>query len=155
MDDLQPHLFDHAEYDRWRKQSEHTRASAARDRAVGDYDWACFKAQQSAEYMAKALLRGLGKSAVGHSLVRLLQEARDAGVDIAETLFADARELDRHSIPPRYPDAYAEGSPYEYYDDATAGRALDQADRLIEAIRKQVRDATSSGGAGEGTQSPD
>lgn len=147
--------FDRSEYDRWRRQSEHTRASAGRDRTNGDYDWACFKAQQSTEYMAKALLRGLGKPAIGHSLVRLLQEARDAGVDLPETLFADARELDRHYIPPRYPDAYAEGSPFEYYDDANAARALAEADHLIEAMRKLVDDATGAGGTSEGTQPPD
>lgn len=151
MDEPRPIPFDRSEYERWQRQSEHTRASAERDRTAGDYDWACFKAQQSVEYMAKAVLRGLGKPAVGHSLVRLLQEAENSGIDVGEPLFADARDLDRHYIPPRYPDAYPEGSPFEYYDDATAARAIEQADRLISAMQRWVDDASGAGGKGEGT----
>ncbi|HIC93237.1 MAG TPA: HEPN domain-containing protein [Anaerolineae bacterium] len=63
-------LFDQDEFFRWMRQAEHTLTSAQRDAAEGDYSWACFKAQQAAEYAAKALLRGLGLPAFGHSILR-------------------------------------------------------------------------------------
>ncbi|MEM2950957.1 MAG: HEPN domain-containing protein [Nitrososphaeria archaeon] len=67
-------IYDKDEYERWVKQADATLASAKRDRDAGDYNWSCFKAQQSAEFAVKGLLYGLGFSPVGHSILKLLGE---------------------------------------------------------------------------------
>lgn len=73
-------LFDDEEFTRWLKQASHTLNSAQRDAEAGDYAWACFKAQQAAEFGIKALLRGFGLSAVGHSILALLRQAGREGL---------------------------------------------------------------------------
>lgn len=122
--------FDRDEFGRWYGQAAHTLESAQRDFDEGDYAWACFKAQQAAEYGCKGLLRGYGKMALGHSVLRLLNEMRTGGIAVTEDLLRSGRLLDRHYIPPRYPDAYPAGSPFEFYDRETAREALEHA-RLI------------------------
>lgn len=136
---MTPHnhaLFDREEFNRWFHQAEHTIGSAQRDQGAGDYAWSCFKAQQAGEYALKALLRGLGKPASGHSLLKLVEEVKKAGISIPRQLPGWARELDRHYIPPRYPDAYAAGSPFEFYDQDTAERALQAAAQIIDLVKE-------------------
>ncbi|MBC7294124.1 MAG: HEPN domain-containing protein [Thermoleophilia bacterium] len=129
--------FDHAEFRRWWRQAEHTIASAERDRETGDFAWASFKAQQAAEYAVKALLRGLGRVAVGHSVLKLVADLQEAGFEVGEAVLHAARTVDRHYIPPRYPDAYAAGSPFEFYDAPAAEDAI-KAAREIMAYVKEV-----------------
>lgn len=123
--------FDADEYNRWLGQARHTLASARRDTAEKDFDWACFKAQQAGEYALKALLRGLGRPAYGHALTRLLGQLGEAGLVVDAEIARAGQLLDRHYIPTRYPDAYAEGSPHEYYDDRTAKEAQGAAAQII------------------------
>jgi HEPN domain-containing protein len=125
-------VFDNDEYDRWLAQARHTLASARRDLAGRDFDWACFKAQQAGEYAVKALLRGAGEPAHGHSLRRLLMALNVLGLTVPHGLQEASQMLDRHYIPARYPDAYPEGSPHEYYNEKSAKEALDAA---LEVIR--------------------
>ena len=128
------------EFRRWYGQGEHTLASAQRDADAADFGWACFKAQQAAEYMVKALLRAVGDPALGHSLVRLLETLEQrAGVTVADPLRRLARTLDRHDIPARYPDAYPSGMPFEFYDAPTAAEAIQAARRLAGFVREQAR----------------
>lgn len=79
-------LFDNEEFSRWMRQAEHSLASAQRYASEGDYAWACFKAQQTAEYAVKGLLRGFGLLAFGHSILRLLGEAREQGLPFPEEI---------------------------------------------------------------------
>ncbi len=127
--------FDTDEYSRWLGQAKHTLGSAERDTAEGDFDWACFKAQQAGEYALKALLRGFGKPAYGHSLTRLLGQLGEAGLE-PDGVASAGQLLDRHYIPTRYPDAYAEGSPHEYYDDPTAREAQRAAAHIIDWVER-------------------
>jgi HEPN domain-containing protein len=60
------------EWERYRRQAEHTLASARRDRNAGDHDWACFKAQQAAELALKGFIRASREYATEHSVTRLL-----------------------------------------------------------------------------------
>ncbi|WP_018461624.1 HEPN domain-containing protein [Thermus oshimai] len=123
--------MDREEYERWLAQAKHTLASAERDAEEGDYDWASFKAQQAGEYALKGLLRGLGQAAHGHSLKRLLSVLEGAGVAIPPELLESAQELDIHYVPARYPDAYPEGSPFEFYNAKRAREALEAARRIL------------------------
>ncbi len=112
---------------------------AARDSLrAGNYEWACFQAQQAAEKAVKALLYALGVHAWGHSIVELLDYAGKY-VEVGEELFTYARELDRHYIPSRYPNAFESGYPGMYYDEATASRALDAAQAILEWARRHLK----------------
>jgi len=42
--------------------------------------------------------------------------------------------LDRHYIPSRYPNAYAAGSPFEFYDESTAREAIGAARKVLELV---------------------
>ena len=128
-------LFDEQEFLRWMRQAEHTLSSARGDANRDDYGWACFKAQQAAEYAAKALLRGLGLPAFGHSVLGLVGEIEEQGLPITEDIRRCSRTLDRHYIPPRYPDAYPVGSPFEFYDGETAERAIACAQEVLRVVQ--------------------
>lgn len=130
-------LFDEAEFQRWLAQSEQTLKSAERDQQSGDYNWACFKAQQAAEYAIKGLLRGVGQPGVGHSVLRFLEEWERLSGEGFPAEKDDARLLDRHYIPTRYVDAHPAGSPFEYYRPADAAAAVEAAQRLVEFVRTQ------------------
>ncbi len=129
-------LFDEEEFSRWMKQAEHTLTSAQGDATGGDYGWACFKAQQTAEYAAKGVLRGLGLPAFGHSVLGLVREIENRELPITEEVRQCARTLDRHYIPPRYPNAYPAGSPFEYYDRETAEKAIACAQEVLKAVQE-------------------
>ncbi|MGQ9719681.1 MAG: HEPN domain-containing protein [Nitrososphaerales archaeon] len=127
--------FDKKEYERWMKQAEYTMDSAREDMVNLRFSWACFKAQQSAEYALKGLLYGIGSIPVGHSLIRLVGRLKRRGVDISEAL-RHSRLLDRHYIPTRYPNAHPEGAPFEYYDEETAKEALHSAEAIFGFVRE-------------------
>lgn len=122
-------MFDKDEFERWMAQASDTLVSARQDFSVKSYNWCCFKAQQAAEYAVKALLKGLGVSAYGHSIIKLLKDLEVYNLDF-EDLKPCARTLDRHYVPARYPDAFTEGSPFEFYDDKTALEAISCAEKI-------------------------
>jgi HEPN domain-containing protein len=128
--------FDRDEYDRWLEQARYTLRSAQRDLDACDYAWSSFKSQQAGEYAAKALLRGYGRLAAGHSILRLLEEMRSGGVAVDDVTLSRGKLLDRHYIAPRYPDAYPGGSPFEFYDEETARQALEAARSLLDWLGK-------------------
>ncbi|MEM4970848.1 MAG: HEPN domain-containing protein [Sulfolobales archaeon] len=112
---------------------------AARDSLEdGNYEWSCFQSQQAAEKAVKALLYAYGRSSRGHSVVELLAIAREVG-SLNEDLFIYARELDRHYIPSRYPNAFESGYPGMYYDEATARRALEAAEKIMRWVEKWLK----------------
>ncbi|MFA4955971.1 MAG: HEPN domain-containing protein [Candidatus Methanoperedens sp.] len=122
-------MLDNDEFERWMAQASDTLNSARHDYSYKSYNWCCFKAQQAAEYAVKALLKGLGISAYGHSIVKLLKDLETYSLDVHKLVFY-ARILDRHYVPARYPDAFTEGSPFEFYDEKTAQEALDCAEKI-------------------------
>ena len=97
-----------------------------------------FKAQQAAEYAVKGLLYGFGIMAYGHSVVNLMGRVKDKTKIPAEILRI-ARLLDRHYIPPRYPNAHPEGSPFEYYDAETANEALEASKKIIDFVKSEAK----------------
>jgi len=112
---------------------------AARDSLEdGNYEWSCFQIQQAAEKALKVLLYAYGRSAWGHSLVELLNYLRSV-VEVGEELYVAARELDRHFIPSKYPNAFESGYPGMYYDRPTAERAIRCAEVVLEWVKKHLR----------------
>ncbi len=89
-------VLDMAEYSQWLRTAKSTSKSARGYLESGDYSWACFKAQQAAEFAVRTLLHGLGLPAHGHSISKLLAKPPVAH------MFQRAKTLDKLYIPTRY-----------------------------------------------------
>jgi len=98
----------------------------------GRYNAACFYAHQAGEKAVKALLYGINEAPWGHSirvlLERYIEKSGDRG---AEKLLSYARELDRHYIPSRYPNAHPSGTSYEAYDPETSRESISYAQEIV------------------------
>ncbi len=121
--------LDEDEFERWLASAISTLKSAMSDKSAGFYNWACFKAQQSAEYAVKAFLKGIGSDSFGHSVSLLLMKA-----DFNKKLINIAKTVDKYYIPTRYTDAWAEGSPEDYYTLDNANEAIECSESIIKEI---------------------
>lgn len=122
----------------WLRQADRDLAHARRALEAGDYEWACFAAQQAAEKAVKGLLQHLGIDAWGHSVAFLLAALPEASRPDASVLDG-AKELDRHYIPSRYPDAHPAGAPADFYTRADARRAIGHAERIMAHVRSHLQ----------------
>ena len=139
-------MLDDEEYSRRLSSALRTLSSARGDLERGDYNWACFKAQQAAELAVKALLHGLGQPAYGHSVSRLLREASARGVEVPRKVVLAASALDKLYVPTRYPNAWAEGAPHEYYSEEDALEAVKLAEGVVGWVEEVWRSLRSVGG---------
>jgi len=119
------------EYSRWMGQAEYTLRSIDADMSIGAYSWACFKAQQAAEYAMKAVLRALGKPAFGHNLVAFLNELANLCPNVSSRVRFCVGYLDKMYAAARYPDALIDGAPFERYTMEEAAEARACAEEVI------------------------
>ncbi|AAL64432.1 conserved hypothetical protein [Pyrobaculum aerophilum str. IM2] len=125
---------DSKEYERCITMAERTLSSARLDASHGEYNWACFKAHQAAEFALKALLYGVGRPARGHSLTHLLGEVAKFAT-VSEEVAELCRLLDKFYVPTRCVDAWSEGIPYEYFSKSDAETAIKAAEGVLEFVR--------------------
>ncbi|MEM0153973.1 MAG: HEPN domain-containing protein [Ignisphaera sp.] len=125
------YTVDEAEFSRWIRSAILTLRSAKRDYDGGDYNWTCFKAHQSAEKALKALLWGLGSPKAGHSLIELGNTLRDMGVELPRDIYEALARLSKFYVPTRYPDAWSEGIPEDYYTEGEAREAIEFAEKVV------------------------
>jgi HEPN domain-containing protein len=137
-------LVDRAEFSRWLTMARRTLESARRDMEGGDFNWACFKAHQAAEFAIKGLLYGIGRPARGHSVSKLLDAARTL-LSVPEALVELGKFLDKLYIPTRYVDAWSEGAPFEYFTRSDAEAALAAAEKIISFVEGIWRGCSNSG----------
>ncbi len=141
--------LDEAEFRRWLESAKRTLESARRDVSARDYSWACFKAHQAGEKALKALLWGLGRPRTGHMLPKLLEHLREAGVEPPRDIVEASLLLNKYYIPTRYPDAWTEGIPEEYFGEVDARIAITAAERIIAWVER-VWSELSRRGLGRG-----
>jgi HEPN domain-containing protein len=105
--------------------------------ADGFYEWACFTAQQAAEKAVMALHLKYGQEAWGHVVARLLRELPKSIV-VPSDLIEKAQVLDGFYIPPRYPNGFPEGAPFEHYSQRQSREAITYAGEILEFVRSYL-----------------
>lgn len=123
---------------RWLEEAEWDLETAEYLHRGGRFNAACFYAQQSAEKAVKALLYFVNESPWGHSVRELLTRYAEATRENVDHLLPYARELDRHYVPSRYPNAHPSGTPHEAYDEVTSERAISYAREILSFAKKSV-----------------
>ena len=103
------------------------------------FNAAAFYAHQAGEKAVKALLYYANEAPWGHSVRELLERYFEKmGGEPDSELMNCARELDRHYIPSRYPNAHPSGTPHEAYDEEISLRALKAAEKVIDFFREKL-----------------
>jgi HEPN domain-containing protein len=121
----------------WLRQAEKDLRHAENSLQSGDYEWACFAAQQSAEKALKALYQSLGKDAFGHSVLRLLRDLREE-MEIKEELLRVGANLDKFYIPTRYPNGFPYGAPMDYFHEEDAQQAIRYAKEILQFVKERI-----------------
>lgn len=121
----------------WLAQARHDIDHARHALDAGDYEWACFAAQQGAEKAVKGFVMALGGEGWGHSITRLLTDLAHRH-DVPAPLLSPAKRLDKHYLPTRYPNGFDTGAPKDYYTAEEAGLAIDDAEQIYEFCKLSV-----------------
>ncbi|MBF3375729.1 HEPN domain-containing protein [Leptospira borgpetersenii serovar Balcanica] len=68
-----------------------------------------------------------------HSVKTIAKELNENG-----EIESIGRKLDLYYIPTRYPDAFMEGAPFEYFEESQAKEAIEFAETLIRIVREKI-----------------
>ncbi|MFP3869977.1 MAG: HEPN domain-containing protein [Syntrophobacteria bacterium] len=126
-----------AEARRWFQQATYDLKAAQWNLEGGFFNTVCFLSQQGAEKSLKSLLYYLGarrQALLTHSLVEMVEEAGKSVAQLA-LLLDEARDLDLHYIPSRYPNGLPGGYPHQFYTRRVAEEALQAADRIFKSVQ--------------------
>ncbi len=105
----------------------------------GDYEWSCFASQQAAEKALKGLFYFLHGDPWGHSLLVLMEGLPDPiRASVTAELLDSARALDKHYIPTRYPNGFAQGAPTDYYTKRDAEDSIEHAKSILSFCQSKV-----------------
>lgn len=87
----------------------------------------------------KSLWRALDRESLGHSITRLITNLPNDQIrDLLEPPLDEAKLLDRHYIPTRYPDALPDLTPTEAYGRRDADAAVAAAGSILEASERAL-----------------
>ncbi len=124
----------------WLRQAEADLEHAQSALENEDYEWSCFASQQGAEKAVKALFYHLHGDPWGHSLLALMQGLPDATrASVTPELFDSAKALDKHYIPTRYPNGFAQGAPTDYYTKRDAEDSINHARSIFSFCQFHIR----------------
>ena len=130
--------IDREEFNSWMQNAKYTLKSTDNDKSSEFYNWACFKAQQAAEYAIKVYLRGTGKDSFEQSVSLLLKK-----VNFDDQIINVAKIIDKYYIPTRYTDAWAEGIPEDYYTIEEAAEAIRYSEFIIDEVDNKLKSLMS------------
>jgi HEPN domain-containing protein len=125
-----------AEATRWYRQAVYDLKAARWNIEGGFHDTACFLAQQAGEKALKSLLYYSGarrQALLTHSIVEMIGTVEKKVPGLKETL-EEARELDLHYIPSRYPNGLPSGYPHQFYGKETSEKAVNGAAKILELV---------------------
>ena len=125
------------EAESWLRQGEKDLKHAEKSIEFEDYEWACFSAHQAVEKVIKALFRLINIDVWGHSISQLLQNLPE-NLRPDQNLIDISKELDKHYIPSRYPNAHPSGAPMDYYTKNEAERAVNYAKEIIKFCKNKI-----------------
>lgn len=128
----------------WLRQAVRDLEQARDSQQADRHEWACFAAQQAAEKAVKALHLSLGQEAWGHVVARLLRELPPL-ISVPQELLDKARVLDSFYIPPRYPNGFAEGAPFEHYGLLQSREAIRYAAEILDFVRAHLANPSTGG----------
>jgi HEPN domain-containing protein len=135
----------------WLRQADADIRHARSALELGDYVWSCFAAQQGAEKAVKALMLELHGDPWGHSVLALLQGLPEPQqTAVGPELLDAARALDKHYIPARYPNGFAQGAPIDYYTRRDAEDAVAHGESILSFCRSAIRGSGPDPDAGTG-----
>lgn len=115
----------------WWVQAKADLRHAENSRRDETYEWACFAAHQAAEKALKAVFEKRRQKVWGHTLTFVLQALQDQ-VDVPTDLFDQAKILDKHYIPTRYPNSLEQGAPTEFYTKQEADDAIRYSKEILQ-----------------------
>jgi HEPN domain-containing protein len=125
---------------RWLRQAEKDLSTAKNSFVSGDYEWACFQSQQSAEKALKSVLYSKGfRKILTHSIFELVKETSDLEGGFKK-FKKEAKVLDSVYIPARYPNGIAgDLAPFEYYEKEDAEECIKYAELILEEVKKLIK----------------
>lgn len=119
---------------RWLRQAEDDLRFARLGLREGFNAQVCFQCQQICEKAIKALRYGRGERVVyGHALVELAAPLESMG-RFREMLAI----LDQYYVPTRYPNGLPGGVPSEVYSKTQASSAVNVAQQVVAAVRREL-----------------
>jgi HEPN domain-containing protein len=124
------------EAERWYRQAGFDLKAARWNIEGGFHAQACFLAQQAGEKALKAALYFLGarrQALVTHALVDMTTMLANEDSEIGGRL-DDARALDLHYVPSRYPNGLPGGYPHQFYAKSQADGAVAAAERILTTV---------------------
>ncbi|OGL46969.1 MAG: DNA-binding protein [Candidatus Schekmanbacteria bacterium RBG_13_48_7] len=122
----------------WLWQAERDLNHAKNSKTAGDYEWACFAAQQAAEKAIKAVFQAHHMEGWGHVLIKLMEELKQVVSHVSEELMEASRNLDKFYIPTRYPNGFAAGAPGQFYSEKDSNEAIHYASIIIEFSKNKI-----------------
>ena len=124
----------------WLRQAQADLEHAQSAKENEDFEWSCFASQQGAEKALKALFYHLHGDPWGHSLLSLMEGLPGANrAVVSEELLDSAKALDKHYIPTRYPNGFAEGAPTDYYTKRDAEDSISHAKSILAFCETEIR----------------
>ena len=125
---------------RWIKQAEKDLSSAKNSLSAGDYEWACFQSQQSAEKALKSFLYWKGyRKILTHSIFELIKETGNLEIGF-KRFKKKAKVLDSVYISSRYPNGIAgDLAPFEYYEKEDAEECIKYAGLILKEVKKFIK----------------
>jgi len=121
------------------RQSEKDLQHPKRSVDAGDFEWACFAAQQAAEKAVESLYQSVHLDVIGRSVSRMLQDL-PISLKLPEDILQRSKELDKHYVPARYPNFHPEGAPMDHYTALEARMAVERAEKILEFTRSKIRE---------------
>lgn len=121
----------------WFSQAKYDLKAAVDSKKNGNFEWACFQAQQATEKALKAFLfLNRKRNILTHSIRKLIEMCTEL-----EMRFNDlkkAKVLDQYYIPTIYPNGLPDEIPHEFYSLEDAKICVDYVQKTIELVTKII-----------------